>query len=276
MVCRLFRTGARSTIVSPNDSIDGMRLALAVIALAACSKGGDPPRESQDRPPPPSTVAPPQRMPKRVTRMHATGFLEIQDRAGAREEQLPESPLHHGEYPEWCWVAPTGTLYAVGKQYTGVPGPDYGVVWKRSAKGEWSTAFRLKDKTFHSIVGRGANDIVVGSLGGYVTFDGTTWTPHEHGTFVNYVWSDGKRLLMQDQGATELFQLGAGAPKRVALVAHDTFEGKYRCTHGDVVYQLSIKDKEIGEADLSPEEEAEINAELKEIDEHPERVRVVK
>jgi len=81
---------------------------------------------------------------------------------------------------------------------------------------------------------------------------------------------------MQDQGATELFQLGAGAPKRVALVAHDTFEGKYRCTHGDVAYQLFTKDKEIGETDLSPEEEAEINAELKQIDEHAERARVVK
>ena len=250
-----------------------MLRAIALIALVGCSKGGDPPAPTKTAAPAP---APAKKKPMRVMRMHSTGFLEISNGADRREEQLPESPLEHGEYPEGCWVAPDGTLYAVGKQYTGVPGPDFGVVWKRTPKGEWSTAFRLKDLTFHSITGRAANDIVVGGLQTYVTFDGSAWTPHDFGKSVNYVWTDGKRFLLQDQDDTELFELGKSAPKRVTLIKHDSFADEYRCAHGDIAYRVFEKDKEIGEADLSPEEEAEINGELKEIQEHPERIRTVK
>lgn len=246
---------------------------LTLIALVSCSKGSDPPAPTKTVP---AASTPAKKKPMRAMRMHSTGFLEIKNGDDRREEQLPESPLKHGEYPEGCWVAPDGTLYAVGKQYTGVPGPDFGVVWKRTPKGEWSTAFRLKDLTFHSIAGRAATDIVVGGLRTYVTFDGTAWTPHDFGTSVNYVWTDGKRLLAQDQDDTELFELGKSAPKRVTLVKHDSFADKYGCAHDGFAYRVFEKDKEIGEADLSPEEEAEINGELKEIQEHPERIHTVK
>jgi hypothetical protein len=90
------------------------------------------------------------------------------------------------------------------------------------------------------------------------------------------VWTDGKRLLMQDMDNTELFELGARTPKRVALAKHDSFADEYRCAKGDIAYRVFEKDKEIGETDLSPEEEAEINRELKEIEDHPERIRTVK
>src|SRR5882724_1355812 len=98
-----------------------------VLALVACSKHDDYTSlgKPDDPPPsPPKAVAPPQPSAgDEVTEMDVRGFLRIEDTHGKREEALPESPLHHGEFPEGCYAAADGTVYAVGKQYTGVDGP---------------------------------------------------------------------------------------------------------------------------------------------------------
>jgi hypothetical protein len=250
---------------------------VALIALLGCSKGGEgPPATTTEAPPPKAAPAPAKRKPMRVTRMSVTGFLRITENGVSREEQLPKSPLRHGEFPEGCWVTPDNTLYAVGKQYTGVDGPDVGVVYKRTPAGEWSTAFRLEGREFHSITGRSAKDIVVGLGNGYVTFDGTAWTLHDLKEGQLHAWSDGKRLLLQDFDGTKLWEVTSSGVKPVAMVEHDAYDERYVCARGGTSYKLFDKSVEIGEDDLSPAEEAEINAELKEIQEHPERIRPVK
>ena len=67
-------------------------------SVAGCSKGGDPPAPTKTAAPAPAPT-PAKNKPMRVTRMHSTGFLEISNGDDRREEQLPESPLEHGEYP---------------------------------------------------------------------------------------------------------------------------------------------------------------------------------
>src|SRR5262245_20275458 len=91
--------------------------------------------------------APAPREPMRVMRMMCRGFLRIRENGVDREEPLPASPLGHGEFPTACWATSDGTVYAVGKLYSGKPGPDDGVVWKRTPTGQWSIAFQLKDRT---------------------------------------------------------------------------------------------------------------------------------
>lgn len=252
----------------------------AVMLASACGKSEKAGREAAgERPDPVREAAqepPPKREPMRVTRMASNGFLRITEKGVDREEALPESPLKHGEFPEACWVAPDGTVYAVGKQYTGVPGPDFGVVWRRAPDGAWSTAFRLKDRTFHSITGRSANEIVVGTLKGFVAFDGTTWTVHDVPVPMLNVWSDGKVLLAQDFDDTKTFKLAGGKATEIAHRPHDAYEDRYACARGKTKYRVFEKSTEIGEEDLSPEEEAEIRGELDEIEAHPERIRPVK
>lgn len=219
-----------------------------------------------------------QRKPMRVMRMSSHGFLRITENGVNREEALPESPLKHGEFPEGCWAAPDGAVYAVGKQYTGVPGPDFGVVWRRAPDGAWSTAFRLKDRTFHSITGRRADEIVVGALGGFVAFDGKTWTVRDlpEDSSVWNVWSDGTSLFVEDFAGTKTLAITGGTAKPIAHQPRDAHEDRYACARGETKYRVFEKSEERGEAELSPDEDAEIRDEIKAIEEHPERIRPTK
>jgi hypothetical protein len=205
----------------------------------------------------------------RVMSMQTRGFLRITTEAGERVEALPESPLGAGEFPEACWAAPDGTVYAVGKQYTGKPGPDPGVVWRRASDGTWSMPFRLPDRSFHSITGRGPNDIVVGAIGGYVVFDGKTWTVHDLPEEIVWdVWSEGGIVVIRNFYANQTYELtdGTAKPTTDNRAKHDSYDDRYACAHGTARYRVFDRSTEAGERDLSPEEEAEIRGEMKQLE----------
>jgi hypothetical protein len=256
-------------------------LALAVIA---CSKHDDAPNPARpDEPtavpapkvaatsPPPEVAAGTE-----VTEMAVRGYLRIEDASGKREEPLPESPLGHGEFPEGCYTASDGTIYAVGKQYTGVDGPDDGAVWKRAPNGAWSTPFRLERRQLSSIAGIAPDDIVAGGSRGYAWWNGKTWTVHDTPQAIVKVWTDGHAIYGTDFDITLTFRIDHGEPKPIAKLDHDWRDDKYICSRGSTHARVFDKSTPMGTRKLSPGEAAEIRQEVKEIEAHPERVRAVK
>lgn len=178
-------------------------IALVTVLVARGGSGvGDP--DLEDAPPADAPrVAPPAPKPASsnaapmvVTAMATRGFFAIEDASGARvEEPLPESPLGHGEFPMGLWVAPDRTVYVVGKQYTGRPGPDDGVVWRRAPSGAWSEALRLPGRVIGHVTGRSSTEILVGAMAGVASFDGQSWTQHSLPYAQMWkVWSEGSEL----------------------------------------------------------------------------------
>jgi len=174
--------------------------------------------------------------------MAVRGFLQIADASGKHEEPLPESPRHHGEYPDGCYAAADGAVYVVGKQYTGVPGPDDGVVWKRAADGTWSTVLRLPLVQLSSIAGTAPDNIVAAGASGYSWWNGTTWTRHDMTQNFVFVWSDGNRIYGTDFAMTSTFEISRGELKPAAKSSHDWRDDKYHCAHGEKHYQVFEKD----------------------------------
>lgn len=80
----------------------------------------------------------------------------------------------HGEMPRDVFSV-GGDVYATGYAYTGVPGPDNGVVWRRTPEG-WQEVFRLTLQELGDGWGSGPNDVWVAGVG-VAHFDGTTWSP---------------------------------------------------------------------------------------------------
>ena len=256
-----------------------------VLALVACSKRDDD-SDFAKRPPPPAQREPSAPASERraapavsagdeVTAMAVRGFLRIEDATGKHEEPLPESPRHHGEYPEGCYAAADGAVYAVGKQYTGVDGPDDGAVWKRAADGTWTTALRLELVQLTSIAGTAPDNIVAGGASGYSWWDGKTWTWHAATPSFVYVWSDGKKIFGTDFDRKLTFEIVKGEQKPAPNSSHDWRDDKYVCARGAKRYHVFEKDAPIGKRTLSPAEAAEIREETKQIEAHPENVRPV-
>ncbi len=218
------------------------------------------------RPKPPAAELPPPpappRTPMRVTRMDCRGFLRI----GQSEEPLPASPLGHGEFPTSIWVSPQGEVFAVGKLYTGQPGPDEGVVWKRSAEGAWSFAHRLPHRSFHSIAGAPDGRIAVGTLGGVVLFDGQRWTtidlPYP---MVVRVWCEDDELRAQAFDGSLSYRIVDGRAEPLSLPKLPTDRDPYGFVRDGVEYRVFERSTEIDEVELSLEEETEIRAELRQV-----------
>jgi hypothetical protein len=214
------------------------------------------------RPDPAPAPLPPEpaRAPMRVTRMMCHGFLRI----GDREEPLPPSPLGHGEFPTGVWVAPSGDVFAVGKLYTGKPGPDEGVVWHRTPHGGWSIAHRLHGRTFHSIAGVSGDQIVVGTIGGVVCFDGRSWStldlPY---SMVVRVWLDEGEVVAQAFDGSSTFRIQDGCATPIAHRPFPAERDPYGFELGGVRYRVFDRSTELGEEELSEQEEAEIREEMK-------------
>jgi hypothetical protein len=122
-------------------------------SLAACSKAYEPPRAKpsrrdtesvqarapgdasdridhiSDHPDRHATGAQRESLPPGAYAVSSAGFLRITKGDKSIVEGLPPSPRGAGEFPMGCWAAPDGSVYVVGKQYTGVPGPDDGAVY---------------------------------------------------------------------------------------------------------------------------------------------------
>ena len=126
----------------------------------------------------------------------------------------------HGEMPRDVFAV-GNEVYATGYAYTGVPGPDNGVVWQRTPEG-WTEVFRLTLQELGDGWGSGANDVWVAGVG-VAHFDGTTWSPMSlpripgggyrvSGTSAQNVWlfgSDGS-ILKRDAGGQMVEQMRVG------------------------------------------------------------------
>lgn len=200
-----------------------------------------------------------------VMQMLTHGFLRIADANGTREEPLPDSPLRAGEFPMGLWVAPDHTVFAVGKQYTGEPGPDDGAVWRREAGGRWSTSHRTRGRVFGGVVGRSSREVVVGGIGGIACFDGTTWRE----TKLPYpmmwkVWRDGDEIVTQAWDGSATFTVNGGAVTACERRREPEFD-RYTCTVEGTEYHVFDRSQEVGERTLSASEEREIRGEMAQV-----------
>lgn len=226
---------------------------------------------------PPGAPAAPAAM--EVTEMFTRGFLRIDDHGDVREETVPESPLGHGEFPMGMWVAPDGTVFVVGKQYTGGSLPDDGVVWRRAPDGTWSTVFRVRARVFGWVTGRSTDEVVVGGIGGIFCFDGAQWT--EHALPYPMMWKawldfggDDERDEDEPDGDGEVVAqafddsvavvVERGQPRPCPPRPVPDFD---RCAaaHDGVRYRVYDRSVEMGKRTLSPAEEAEIRAEMAQV-----------
>lgn len=241
--------------------VGGGMVAGVVLVIAAVTKKQNqqlPPvqREQQGLVPPP-----PPPPPMRVMRMFTVGIVRVIEAGVEHEETLPASPLGHGDYPTAICAAPGGEIYLVGKLYTGRPGPDDGVVYRRRASA-WEIVHTMSGKTFHSVAADGSR-VYVGGVGGYTVFDGAAWTfhPMPFDSVVNVWLEDGKLLAAKWDGKTA-WDLSGPAPVELApRKAPDQDE----CILGGIRFIRSQRSHEIGEETLSAEESAQMRAELEQV-----------
>ena len=237
----------------------GITLVAMVIALVARAGSGveEPGHDRPDdapvtignaAPPTPTPAA----VPVGATAMSTRGFFAIEDASGRRDEEpLPDSPLGHGEFPMGLWVAPDHTVYVVGKQYTGRPGPDDGVVWRRSPSGVWSVVLRLPGRVIGHVTGRSDTEVLVGAMAGIATFDGQTWTEHSLPyTQMWKVWSEGSELVAQafDGSVAYVVALGVTSMGMTSMTSPRTEPrtDRYAFTRDGVTYRIFDRSTPIG------------------------------
>lgn len=213
--------------------------------------------------PPGATASAAAGAPMVVTQMATRGYFAIEHADGRREEApLPDSPHGHGEFPMGLWVAPDHTLFVVGKQYTGRPGPDDGVVWRRDPSGSWSVPLRIPGRVIGHVTGRSSSEVVVGAMAGIATFDGQTWTEHSLPyTQMWKTWTEGSELVAQafDGSVAYLVSLGMTSmtsPREEPRVDRYTF------TRDGVSYRIFDRSTPIGPRTLEGAEAAQIRGEL--------------
>jgi len=96
--------------------------------------------------------------------------------SAVEDTAMPPSPLGHGGQVRDVWVAPDGTELVTGYLYTGVPGPDTGVVWRRRpSESTFAIAYTTPEHELGRFAGRAADDVFVGGTNKLVHFDGRSW-----------------------------------------------------------------------------------------------------
>ncbi len=251
--------------------IGGAITVVAVLGVIVARAGTGPleaPLEATGSPTaqPAPRPATPRDAPMVVTQMATRGFFAIEDASGRREEEpLPESPLGHGEFPMGLWAAPDQSVYVVGKLYTGRPGPDDGIVWRRSATGEWSVALRLPGRVIGHVSGRSESEVVVGLMGGIATFDGHSWT--EHALPYSQMWKvfvDGADLVAQAFDGSAAYTVSLGLTSMASARAEPRVD-RYSVVRDAVTYRIFDRSTPIGPRTLGPAEEAQIRRELAQV-----------
>ncbi len=236
----------------------GVAAVVALVIAAGKKKGVAPGRSGLVIPPPPAPPAPP--APLKVMRMLTHGLVRVVEGGVEHEETLPDSPLGHGEFPTAITGAPGGEVYVVGKLYTGRPGPDDGVVYRRQGGG-WEIVHRLPERTFHSVCVHSGN-VCAGAVGGYAVAEGGHWgfVPLPYESVVN-LWVEDGRLKGAAWDGSLAWDLSG--PQPVAAPPRRAPEGNARqCQLGEARFTVFDRSTELGEATLSAAESAQIRAEL--------------
>ena len=201
-----------------------------------------------------------------VTQMATRGYLAIEHADGRREEApLPDSPHGHGEFPMGVWVAPDHTTFVVGKQYTGRPGPDDGVVWRRDPSGSWSVALRLPGRVIGHVTGRSSSEVLVGAMAGIATFDGQSWTEHSLPyTQMWKVWSEGNDLVAQAFDGSETYLVSLGMTSSSSPRTEPRLD-RYAFHRDSVVYRIFDRSTPLGPRTIEGAEAAQIRSELAQV-----------
>jgi hypothetical protein len=93
---------------------------------------------------------------------------------------MPDGPHGAGHQVRNAWVAPDGTEFVTGYMYTGVPGPDTGVVWRRGPnEAQFAIAHMTPRHELGTIFGASSRDVYFGGTDVLFHFDGTSWTDLE-------------------------------------------------------------------------------------------------
>ena len=106
----------------------------------------------------------------------------------------------HGEALRGAWLAPDGSEWRVGYMYTGVPGPDTGVVYRRAAGGSsFEIVYTKPANELGHIWGSSEKDVWVAGVRTLAHFDGARWKeepiPMRDGN-LSGVWGNGKELYV--------------------------------------------------------------------------------
>lgn len=260
----------------------GAALTLLAVVIAVWTRAGSGPDVPDEEPEPPrpersnlerrgperalrdAKAAP---SPMVVTEMDTRGFLSIEDASGKREEPLPASPLGHGEFPMAVWVSPEHTVYAVGKLYTGRPGPDEGVVWRRTREGAWSIAHRAPPPgAIGDVTGRSDDEVVGGKMGGIVCFDGQSWSEQSLPYAMMWkVWSEGGEIVAQAFDGSVAFTVSRGLTSMTHTRAEPRRD-RYSFVRDGITYRVFDRSTPRGQRVLDPREEAEIRRELAQVE----------
>ncbi len=209
-----------------------------------------------------------------VTTMDTRGFLRI----AGREEPLPASPLGEGEFPMAVWAAPDHTVYVVGKQYTGGSLPDDGVAWRRAPDGTWSTVLRVPGRVFGWVTGRSSDEVVIGGIGGIFCFDGAEWRevplPYPMMWKAWLDFGDEEEADEDEDPEGEIVAQAFDDSVAVRVERGETTPGPPRplpefdrtlAVVDGVDYRVYDRSVEVGKRTLSPAEEAEIRAEMAQV-----------
>lgn len=152
---------------------------LVALPLLGCStkpSGGAPPAArsasasaSASASPSPSVETPT----SGIFDMVSTGFLRRRSADGIWHNELLAAPNPHGEMLRAIWSAGSD-LYVAGYAYTGVEGPDDGVVYKRQANGRWQQVFKVNLKELGGGWASGPNDVYASGVA-VAHYDGKSW-----------------------------------------------------------------------------------------------------
>lgn len=165
---------------------------LASLALSLCAAGCK-------RSSPSAASAEEQDDAAAATALEGARVVHFTGRTPGSRESLPP-PLHaHGEAIRGAWMAPDGTSFLAGYNYTGLPGAETGVIYRQPPGGAWTIVHSKRSNELGTIWGTSANDVWVCGIGALLHFDGTAWreepVPVREG-YLNAIWGNGKELFV--------------------------------------------------------------------------------
>lgn len=126
-----------------------------------------------------------------ILEMTSKSFIRRRSADGVWHDEALIQPNAHGEMLRALWSAGSD-VYVTGYAYTGVDGPDDGVVYKRQADGRWQQVFKVRLKELGGGWASGPDDVYATGVA-VAHFDGKSWREIQIGK--------GKRTSYQISGS---------------------------------------------------------------------------
>ncbi len=114
-------------------------------------------------------------------------------------DKLPPALHGHDEAIRGAYVAPDGAEFLVGYNYTGVPGPDTGVVYRKDPGGAFKIVYSRRENELGHVWGRSSKDVWVAGVKTLAHWDGAAWKEEMvtgmDGT-LSGIWGNDKELYI--------------------------------------------------------------------------------